>query len=90
MAHGILLCNFVAHYWNMSTTRKKGHNANAVAAENLGRPTGKYAIEDAVKLVSFHFYWRSSSSHCELKILLGKISVELKILLGKISVSSTC
>jgi hypothetical protein len=55
MAHGILLRNLVAHYWNMSTTRKKGHNANAAASRNLGRPTGKYTIEDAVKLVSFSF-----------------------------------
>ena len=39
----------------MSTTRKKGHNANAAASRNLGRPTGKYTIEDAVKLVSFSF-----------------------------------
>jgi hypothetical protein len=55
MAHGILLRYFVPHYWKMSTTRKKGHNANAVAAENLGRPTAKYTLEDAVKLVSFSF-----------------------------------
>jgi len=36
-------------------TRKKGHNANAAASRNLGGPTDKYTIEDAVKLVSFSF-----------------------------------
>jgi hypothetical protein len=55
MAQGILLRNFIAHYWNMSTTRKKGRNANAAASVNLGRQTDKYTIEDAVKLVSFSF-----------------------------------
>jgi hypothetical protein len=39
----------------MSMTRKKGHNANAAASRNLGGPTDKYTIEDAVKLVSFSF-----------------------------------
>ena len=36
-------------------TRKKDHNGNAAASENLGRLTDKYTIEDAVKLVSFSF-----------------------------------
>ena len=55
MARVILLRNLVAHHWNMSITRKKGHNANAAASRNLGGPKDKYTIEDAVKLVSFSF-----------------------------------
>jgi hypothetical protein len=55
MALVILLPNLVACYWNMSMTRKKGHNANAAASRNLGGPTDKYTIENAVKLVSFSF-----------------------------------
>jgi hypothetical protein len=55
LAHDILLRNFNAHYWNMSTKRKKGQTASAVAKVNNGRPTIQYTVEDVVKLVRFSF-----------------------------------
>jgi hypothetical protein len=55
LAHDILLRNFIAHYWNMSTKRKKDQTATAVAQVNNGRRTIQYTVEDVVKLVRFSF-----------------------------------